>query len=271
MYRLVSRTVGLGLALTGVAGLSACNIHIFDDDDDGVQNTRFEAFRTFHFDVPAQSRTRVRVEGINGNIAIVGDPTATSIVVTGERVVGSNSVADAEAHLPDLEVRVTELSDEVRVRTIQPSNTGGRRYEVRYEITLPLDFEAVVTHINGNVEITDVAGGADVQHVNGNVLLFDLSCSAEVDLVNGSIDATIDMPLHGIVDLAITNGNIALRVPTDVSAELFASVSNGLITLTNLTLHDQSGTSRTVRGTLGAGDGTIELTSVNGNIALIGM
>ncbi len=82
--------------------------------------------------------------------------------------------------------------------------------------------------------------------------------------------STSTPPASGTIDFANGNGNLTLDVPTDVSAELEATVTSGTISLTNLTLQNEVSSPTSLTGTLGAGEGQITLGTVNGNIAISG-
>jgi len=88
--------------------------------------------------------------------------------------------------------------------------------------------------------------------------------------VNGQITAKITLPLNGNIGMANVNGNIDLEIPTNTSAEFSAGLVNGNITITNLVLQNQVSSSTSLTGTLSNGEGTIALTTVNGNISATG-
>ena len=84
------------------------------------------------------------------------------------------------------------------------------------------------------------------------------------------VDYTISVPpdLNIVVDNI--NGSIALDIPQSTSAEFFASLVNGNISLQNLTLHNRVATNKSLQGTLGDGQGMITLRTTNGNIDVSG-
>ena len=270
--RTLNRAAGVGLTVGLATILSGClDIHIFDGNDDNVSNTRFEASETFAYTVGVASRVRLRLEGISGQITVTGSSSASEVTITGERIVGSESQQDADRHLDDLTVRLSTTGPEVHVWTDQPSDAHGRRYEVDYRVTVPSGFEVVLRNTNGEIEIAGIAGSVEVDNVNGQVTLADVSCDVRVDVVNGRIVAGVDVPSGTTVDLGTVNGVIQLDLPRDVSAELYAQVVNGVISLSDLPLNDQTVTPTTLRGTLGAGEGSIQLTTVNGSISIRGV
>ena len=164
-----------------------------DDDIFNVRNTDSFAEEPFSFEFERTTRTVFRLEGINGKVQLTGMPDISSITVSGERRVGSESVEDARAHLEQLKVEVEESETAITIRTDQPSKAEGRNYEVNYEITLPPDLEIDVGNINGQIEAEDLAGNATLK------------------LVNGRIIASMTLPPEGRIELRVTNGNIDLE------------------------------------------------------------
>ena len=63
---------------------------------------------------------------------------------------------------------------------------------------------------------------------------------------------------------------IDLSIPQTTSAQFSATLATGSITLTNLILSNDTVTPGSRSGTLGSGDGTIDLDVVNGTIVVRG-
>ncbi len=237
---------------------------ILSDDDDCCR-TDVEVSQSFSETIRVTGQVRLRLETINGNVEINGSRAVQSIRIEGTKRVGSFSRSDADRHLDDLRMVIQERPDEIHLRTEQPKDDG-RNYVVDCTITLPAGLFAAVEHINGNILIGDVENGVFVDAVNGNVVLADVAGDAAVNLVNGNIDGAVTLPPDGTVDLATTNGNVFLAVPRATSAMFTATVTNGSIDAAGLPLADVVVGARSVRGRLGAGDGTITLRTVNGTI-----
>ena len=240
------------------------------DSDNDVSNTDFEASETFLFEVVVVNHTQFRLEGINGDVNINGDPDATSVLITGERIVGSDSIEDAEEHLDELLVIVHDLTDEVFVETVQPEDTNGRNYQVNYTVTLPQNMQLIITNVNGIVAIESIDNSVLVTNVNGQIVINGITASINAQLVNGSITGDIMLPLNGTMIMGNVNGLIDLEIPEDTSAQFSATLVNGIIIITDLDLEDEIITNTSVTGTLGDGSGTITLTNVNGNIMVAG-
>ena len=214
----------------------------------GVSNTNSVAAEPFAFEVGAQGRIRLRLEGVNGTISVIGDSAARSVSIVGERRVGSESMEDAQSALQLLEVKVSELANEIFVETVQPQENQGRNYVVDYNVTLPRNFEVSIMNTNGNVAVREMVA------------------STYVELINGQIDGRVDLPQDGMIELSTVNGPIALDIPHNTSADFSANVSNGRIELSNLTLRNEERTTTSVQGRLGDGRGMITLRTVNGDI-----
>ncbi len=220
-----------------------------------VSNMDFEASEPFNFTVDKESRFRLSLEGVSGKITVSGSPGATSITITGTKRVRSQSIEDAQAHLAFLNINKEELTDEVIVKTDQPQFSNGRSYIVDYTITLPENFEVLVVNFNGAVNINGIVGSALVL----------------VTLFNGEIDAEVTLPLNGKVKFILFNGVIHLAIPTSTSAKFYAEATNGSINLSsNLVFQNVIRSPNPFEGTLGVGDGTVELRIENGDVNVSG-
>jgi hypothetical protein len=265
--------------ILAIAALLATSILLFHCDkgsspvssNGDVANTNFTATKDFSFDVDATNLSRLRLEAIDGDIIVTGTTGSNSVIITGERQVGSESVDDAEAHLDELEVSVSDLGEEIVVRTTQPTETHGRSYIVDYNIRLPRGMEVLCTGVSGTASIDSISNSVSADMVNGQLSLEDIFGSTSVDLTNGQINATITLPLDGTIDMTMVNGNIQLGIPLSTSAAFSASLVSGIISISpDLDLQDMNQTANSLTGTLGDGRGTITLSTTNGNIEVTG-
>ncbi len=262
-----------------------------DDSSTGpshVDNNDYSASEPFSFKIPVASRSGLALDAINGDIEIRGISDADSVRIWGERRVESESVVDATEHLQELSVEITEGTDEVKVKTVQPNETHSRNYVVDYHLELPKSWQISVDHINGNIDISFMEGDLDVNLINGNIIIENIDGNIDADLtngnmrfwdikgnvggnlMNGNIDGKIYLPSSGSCDLDITNGEIDLSIPQSTSATFSAEVTNGTITITDLSLQDETVTQTSITGRLGSGDGQIDLLTTNGNIVVDG-
>lgn len=255
------------VALLAVTLLPACTD---DQDHNGVGNTDFFAEESLSVDIMRQTRTRFALQGINGTVRISGSTGASGFSIDAVRRVESDSFDDAAEHLEQLQVVVDSSGTQVLVRTDQPHDTGGRNYIVTYVIEVPADVVVVIANVNGNITVDSLNAAVTLACVNGNINATALTDNSALAVVNGTINATLSLPPGGQAVLGVTNGNIALRIPKDTSAQFAATVVNGTISLTELLLSDVAQTPTSLTGTLRDGDGNITLSAVNGNIAVTG-
>ena len=240
------------------------------NNDFPINEPKFFAYETFTIELPLVNHMGIWLEAVRGDIEIEGHVDADSVIVTAEKRVGSDSLEDAEEHMNELEILVTDQIDEFIIQTLQPANTQGRKFIVDYHIILPSEFETKVTFTDGDISVQDVENSVMVDAVNGDVFLSNIFGSAIVNLTNGSIDSTMDLNLNGEISMFTGNGNIDLSIPTSTSAIFSASVTNGSVRTSNLEFDAAVHPPPSLTGTLGIGEGVIELDSINGNITVVG-
>jgi DUF4097 and DUF4098 domain-containing protein YvlB len=242
----------------------------FDVDID-ANNTDSVVSDSFSYQIEVDARNQLRLEGINGEVTVRGVEAATTVKIEGERRVGSETIADATAHLAYLQVKIEEKMNEIAVETRQPSNSHGRSYVVDYSITVPRTFKVRINNVNGTISVSSIKNDVGVENVNGGIVLSDINSNATAHLVNGQISGFIILPLNGTVDMNLVNGNIDLDIPKETSAEFTADVTNGQIRVSNMDLHDIIQTPRSFKGICGEGRGDVSLRTVNGNIGIVGL
>lgn len=236
-----------------------------------VSNTDFEAGENLYFEVQPENSSRLRLEGVGGNVTITGISGSDSVTITAAKRVRSDSPQDAEEQLHELLVNVQNSATEVFVETIEPQNKRGRIYVIDYVITLPSYWEVQVTNVSGAVALTSIDNDVTVDNVIGNVSLMDIAGSAMVKLVSGIIESNVILPVNGTIDFKTVTGDISLAIPVDTSAQFTATVNTGSISVSNLALWNEVRTSSRVSGMLGIGQGTISLkTEAIGDIAVSG-
>jgi len=257
------------LALVLTFSLLSC-----DDDSSpsgpDVVNTDFSASEDFFLRIGIAGQSRLRLEAISGSVEITGASGVDSVTIWGERRVESESVADAEEHLQQLSVEMSESGGQIAVWTEQPEQSHGRNYIVEYHAEVPTTWQLAVEQVNGNIAISTTENSVEANLVNGTMRLWDISGSVDGEGINGTIDGKIFLPPSGTCTLRITNGTIGLLIPQSTSAAFAAQVLVGTIALHNLSLQNQNVTPTSLTGTLGAGEGEIELLTVNGNISVTG-
>ena len=236
-----------------------------------VRNPDYTAEKIVETEIPAESISSVNIAAINGEIVVTGQRNTGVVMVTAHLIVGSDSQADADSHIDNIEIQVTDSAEELLIQTVQPHNADGRNYDVKYDIIIPSNLEVMLTQVNGTIEVIDIENRVDVSNTNGDVLLSNIFGGVITDVVNGSIAASVILPVHATIDLAIDNGSIELHIPQLTSAAFDATVVNGAIHTSGLEFDGLEHTILSLTGTLGDGEGIIELWVGNGNISVFGI
>lgn len=237
-----------------------------------ITNTSFEAEQAFTAESNITNQNTLRLSSIGGNVEINGVSGSSVVSINATKTVQSESLPDAETHLSDLQVEVSESSDEILVRTIQPNCNDGRKYLVHYEISVPDYFAVAINHISGAIAIDSVNGFISVNSINGDLQLSSTQSNVAIDLLTGNVELAITLlPLLGDIDVTLLNGDISLNLPSNTSAILAANVSNGNINTMNLSFVGESSTATSLQGTLGDGQGSISLRiDQSGDINILG-
>jgi hypothetical protein len=231
----------------------------------------YTAEKTIRDEVSVQDHTRIIVSAISGEINLEGQEDVDRVMIRARLSVGSSTQADADWHLDDLNVRISDGGDEILIETIQPQRSYGRGYRVEYDIIIPENLDFTATQDDGGISVYDLISGVDVSNVNGDLHILNVVGDIWAKLVNGSIEAEAILTENGVLDLATVNGRIVLNIPTITSANFSAGVENvGTVSVSNLVFTDLSSTPKSFEGTLGDGDGSISLRTDNGDIRVFG-
>ena len=232
----------------------------------------YTAGRTVTDEVAVHGHTRITVAAMNGEVCVEGRSDTRRVMITANLSVGSSSQTDADLHLEDLEMRVSEDGHEILIETIQPEWSYGRGYRVEYDIIIPEGLEVMATQDNGRISVYDLKNNVEVTNVNGDIQLLNIVGNVRAQLVNGTIETEVIMNENGVLDIETVNGRIELSIPTITSANFMARVDNaGTVFVHNLVFTDSSSTSKSYEGTLGNGDGFISLRTHNGDIDVFGV
>jgi DUF4097 and DUF4098 domain-containing protein YvlB len=214
---------------------------------------------------PLAAGGRVGVENINGDVTI-------EVWERAEVRVQAEKSASSQTLLDDLEVEVHARPDSVRIDTHYPRTMRGGSTEVEYTITVPRQAAVdAVDLINGDLTVVGVEGGVEAESVNGTILAREIHGSVELSTVNGTVEAHLGVvDRDARVNLESVNGRVEVHLAPSASAEVEAETVNGRIR-NDFGIEVKKGkfVGSSMRGTLGAGDASIELSTVNGGISIL--
>ncbi|MFJ8644637.1 DUF4097 family beta strand repeat-containing protein [Streptomyces sp. NPDC093546] len=126
--------------------------------------------------------------------------------------------------------------------------------------------------VSGNVEAQSVAGELRYSSVSGDLTVVDgTGTSVRADSVTGDMVIDLDPADRGTdIRLTTVSGEIAIRLPHPTDARVEANTTSGAVSsaFDDLRVDGQWG-SKSIKGTLGSGTGTLKATTVSGSIALL--
>ena len=125
-----------------------------------------------------------------------------------------------------------------------------------------------ISEINGGIEITGVRGEVNANSVNGRVRVSGLSSTADVSTVNGTVEAAFDR-FASASRVHSVNGRVEVTLPSDTAAEVQAHSINGSISNDfGIAIDRHRFIGRDLEGRIGAGGPRLEMSTVNGSIAV---
>ncbi len=168
-----------------------------------------------------------------------------------------------------------DIDDLARVDIVVSSNSAGVTIRAEYpdeSVDVGVDFEVEVPagvvfasqNISGSVDAIDLESNVFVSIISGTATISTTEL-AEAHVVSGSVDVEIGVADWGRdLDFSVTSGNLHVMVPSNVNAEVNATVISGTVTCD----FPLSGTSSNRHGTLGLGGPSLNLSVISGNLFL---
>ncbi len=220
----------------------------------------------------------IEIKGINGSIRAVA-ARGNEVEVTATRTARRSNPADVRFEVVPHAGGVTVCAV-YPAAPGQPPNeckpgSGGRSSSrdndtnVNFTVRVPAGVGFIGRTVNGAVDGEALQGNTEAHTVNGSIRLVTTGL-ANATTVNGSINATVgraDWPDGA--DFKTVNGEITLKLPAVVNAELRATTMNGSIKSELPIAVTGQTEGRRLQGTLGSGGRQLALSTVNGSITLL--
>ncbi|SEE32781.1 Putative adhesin [Streptomyces sp. 2112.3] len=125
--------------------------------------------------------------------------------------------------------------------------------------------------VSGNVEAQSVTGDLLFHSVSGDLTVIDGAGGAvHADSVSGDMVLDLDPGQGADIALTTVSGEVAIRLPDPADAKVEANTASGTVSnaFDGLRVSGQWGAKK-VTGSLGAGTGTLKVTTVSGGLALL--
>ncbi len=255
---MMTRLSAVGLAATlglGVAGTA------FADS----AHERFE--QTYAFSAGQQ----LTLTNTNGDVAIESWDRDEVLVRATKRVRTRSGSADRA--LEELRIEVDVHGGGIEIETVYP---GWRKMfgwsdvsaSVEYELRVPRRADLELRTVNGEIDVSGVAGEIRLRSTNGEISVTDSAGSVSASTTNGGIQVELDEVSASGMEFQTTNGGIRVHLPPTVRTSLRARTTNGSIE-TDFPV-EVRGTIRRNRleGDINGGGPEIELLTTNGSIQI---
>jgi len=217
----------------------------------------------------AQGIIQISAATENGDITM--SATQDTIITTDitRSCLGDDST-DAAEHIENIEITENISGGELTLEADMPEDDDERDYRADFDMSAPQSIHVNLATVNGTILVEDMIAGANIGVTNGSITTDNLRGGMNGAIVNGEIDC--DMALLAATESALlgaTNGEVTLSLPSDVSAQFNAATVNGTVTVSGFpSVNYTTNESNHKAGTIGAGDATINISVVNGNITI---
>lgn len=166
------------------------------------------------------------VETFNGQIlASVG--SGNQVVAQVSTRAGGNTQAEADRHLEEIDLTLTQEGDTVRVIAKQGDPRGTYLEAAEVTISVPAGATLDMSTSNGRITVGDVQGDLNLSTSNGAVSVENGMGRITISDSNGRIDISAE---NAVVDAGTSNGEIAFTGSLAAGNHSFRS-SNGAISI----------------------------------------
>lgn len=213
-----------------------------------------------NIEVPVGSN--VEFKGVNGNVKVAGIHGSSQISSVNGEINASDLRNIVKLNTVNGEIKLRAASGNIELSSVNGKiDDEGSSGRLRYEV------------VNGKVKAKSQAEEVNISTVNGDAEL-ELTGTKQLKLstVNGEIEAELQGVTNPRIIGSSVSGDIELKLASNTNARVEIKASAGG-SIDNKLSNDKAtkakyGPSRSLQFTLGSGDGSVELTTVSGDIKL---
>jgi DUF4097 and DUF4098 domain-containing protein YvlB len=162
------------------------------------------------------------VDSFAGSVTVYAGEEGVIEVVAIKRAASSQ-------HLAEVSIEMNQRANGLSVRTTGPRTRTRSNVSVDFEITAPPDARLEVRTAAGNVDVRGIQGGIRVHSGAGNIDVRAVSGAARLDV--GAGDVRYEGQPAGACSFETGAGNIRLRVPADIDAQVDLSTGVGKVSV----------------------------------------
>ncbi len=121
---------------------------------------------------------------------------------------------------------------------------------------------------SGDISLYDVKGVIRARSASGDVSLKECGGkSVSIESVSGNVNIDLVEPITGSLNVRNVNGNASITVPDGSDCRVSLSTLRGNVH-SSIALEDEAKTEMHLTGKLGEGNGTLDVSAVNGDVSL---
>ena len=237
-------------------------------------------YRIFNEEYTIDGNTTLTVSTINGKLEIYsweGDTVKVDAIKKtrfGQEELNKTEIIVTEsAGLIDVEAEYTgtrSTTPSVDINIKIPAN-------VTVETAITRNGQIIISGVTGDLEAETSNGGIFIDNVDGYVSASTSNGLIEVESTtgvrdlsssNGGITAEI-FDFQDDIQISTSNGKIEIYLNPELDADLELRTSNGMVTITGLSVNLTTSEDKYKAGIIGVGGNLIDIETSNGNIQLL--
>ena len=253
--------LGLVLCLCLLTLLWGCCINIGD-----VFKAKYE--RTENVSVPLQDAAELYVETDVGSLTITG-ADVTDCNITAEITVKAYTKEKARELAEQVKIEPVRSGDTLTIKARKPDELKSRSLSVAFKIIAPKHLNLNCSAHVGTVKVSDIQGRIEASANVGSIFCYQVIADLDLELNVGSIEVEYSdtAPAACNADITTNVGSIEFTGPPQLSAQLNASTNVGSVkTSKPVTVVGKLG--KSIKGTIGSGEGKISLKTNVGSIEI---
>lgn len=233
---------------------------------------RFKGATTEDAKAKAEAYTLVIEE--SDHVVLIRQPDVSGLRVEIEIKVPGHGGVEVRAEAGNVEIqdtkgacRVVTKSGDVKLKGLNGVvEVNGESGDVSIEdATTP---SLSVENKNGDISLISVHGNLNLRSATGSVRLKQVGGKTiAIESVSGTIEADLDEPVTGTLNVRTVNGDVKLGIPDGSDSRVSLSTLRGNVSC-NLELSDQAKQDQRITGRLGAGAGTLDVSAVTGDVTV---
>jgi hypothetical protein len=203
-----------------------------------------------------------------GSILVIGEASAHPAV---RWFINKTVEAESQEKADEIFALITPSFQKKNDTIIIELNSGTIPYVQAFlELDIPYNMVCRIEKVLGNTYISHLDTSIFVQDAS-NVEVMQHYGSCEISSGSGDVSVETILREQDYCRINVRTGNISIKIPTDVSAEVYLKSNVGNVSQSGLTFTAIQQSPNSLTGTLGEGKGEIRAETSIGNIQLSGI